>query len=104
MGATHCGGARASHCSDFSCCGAQALGAWASVVAACGISSCGLRALQWGSVVVLQGLNCSTVCGIFPDQGQNPCLLHPRVNSYTLPTREVWKDFFFNGYVSLNDT
>ena len=37
-------GARASHCSGFSCCGAQALGVWASVVAACRLSSCGMRA------------------------------------------------------------
>ena len=26
------------------CCGAQALGAWASVVVACGLSSCGAQA------------------------------------------------------------
>ena len=32
----------ASHCSDFSC-GAQALGAWASVFAALRLSSCGTR-------------------------------------------------------------
>ena len=30
----------------FSCCGAQALGAWASVVVACGLSSCGSQALE----------------------------------------------------------
>ena len=32
VGATLCCGARASHCSGFSCCEAWALGAWASVV------------------------------------------------------------------------
>ena len=32
-----CCGARASHCGGFSCCGARALGAWASVVAVCGL-------------------------------------------------------------------
>ena len=37
---------QASHCGGFSCCGAQALGARASAVAACGLSSFGLRALQ----------------------------------------------------------
>ena len=43
-GATlHCG-AWASHCGGFSCCGAGALGAWASVLVACGLSSCGTRA------------------------------------------------------------
>ena len=45
-GTTLCCGARASHCGGFSCCGAQALGAWASVVVACGLSSCGSRALE----------------------------------------------------------
>ena len=45
VGATlHCG-VRASHCGGFSCCGAQALGAQASVVAAHGLSSCGAWAL-----------------------------------------------------------
>ena len=37
-------GVWASHCDGFSCCGAQALGRWASVVVACGLSSCGLWA------------------------------------------------------------
>ena len=41
----HCS-ALASHCSGFSCCRAQALGAQASVVAACRLSSCGTRALE----------------------------------------------------------
>ena len=34
----------ASHCGGFSCCGARALGARASVVVARGLSSCGARA------------------------------------------------------------
>ena len=34
----------ASHCSGFSCCGAQTLGVRASVVVACWLGSCGLRA------------------------------------------------------------
>ena len=37
-------GAWASHCGGFSCCRAQALGARASVVVACGLSSCGAQA------------------------------------------------------------
>ena len=45
-GATLCCSARASHCSGFSCCGAQALRAQASVVVARGLSSCGSRALE----------------------------------------------------------
>ena len=44
--ATFCCGAWASHCGGFSCCGAWALGSWASVVAACGLSSCDLQALE----------------------------------------------------------
>ena len=43
-GATLCCGAQASDCSDFSCCRAQALGVWASVVVAHGLSSCGSEA------------------------------------------------------------
>ena len=45
-GATLRCGARASHCSGFSCCGVRALGARASVVGARGLSSCGSRALE----------------------------------------------------------
>ena len=48
------GGAGDSHCGGFSCCGVRAVGAWASVVS-------------------LNGLRCPTACGIFPDQGSNPC-------------------------------
>ena len=40
----HCS-VQASHCSGFSCCRAQALGARASVVVARGLSSCGTREL-----------------------------------------------------------
>ena len=29
-----------------------------------------------GSVVVAHGPSCSAACGIFPDQGSNPCPLH----------------------------
>ena len=39
-------GVQASHCGGFSCCGAWALGAQASVVVALGLSSCGLWALE----------------------------------------------------------
>ena len=45
-GATLCCGARASHCSGFSCCGAWAVGVRASVVVARGLSSCGSLALE----------------------------------------------------------
>ena len=62
-------------------------------------SSCGERglltgfSLRWllllqstgsrsaGSVVVAHGLSCSAACGIFPDQGLNPCPLHWQADS-----------------------
>ena len=47
----------------------------ASVVVAHGLQST-------GSVVVAHRLSCSTVCGIFLDQGSNPCLLHGQMDSY----------------------
>ena len=67
-------------------CGARALGVWASVVAVRGLSSCGsvvvARGLQSaGSVVVAPGLCCSVACGVFPDQGSNPCPLHWQADS-----------------------
>ena len=37
-----------------------------------------------GSVVVVHGLSCSATCGIFPDQGSNPCPLHWQADSYPL--------------------
>ena len=37
-----------------------------------------------GSVVVVHGLSCSAACGIFPDQGSNPCALHWQADSQPL--------------------
>ena len=37
-----------------------------------------------GSVVVAHGPSCSAACGIFPDQGANPCLLHWQADSQPL--------------------
>ena len=59
---------QASHGGGFSCLGAQALGERASVVT--------------GSVVVASRLRYLVACGIFPDQGLNPCFLHCQVNSH----------------------
>ena len=58
MGATLCCRAWASHRGGFSCCRAQALSAWASVIVA-----------HW--------LSCSEACRIFPDQGIKPVSLAP---------------------------
>ena len=37
-----------------------------------------------GSVVVAHGPSCSAACGIFPDQGLNPCPLHWQADSQPL--------------------
>ena len=37
-----------------------------------------------GSAVVAHGPSCSAACGIFPDQGSNPCPLHWQVDSQPL--------------------
>ena len=76
-GATLGCGVRASHCGGLSCCGAWALGTWASVVAAHGLYNA-------GSVVVAHGPSRSTACGILPDQGSNLCPLHWQADSQPL--------------------
>ena len=48
-----------------------------------------------GSVIVAHGLSCSAACGIFPDQGSNPCPLHWQADSQPLrhqgsPTNGNW--------------
>ena len=53
-------------CGGFCRCRAWALGMLASLVAARGLYITGL-------VVVVHRLSCPVVCGIFPDQGSNPC-------------------------------
>ena len=37
-----------------------------------------------GSVMVTHGPSCSAACGIFPDQGSNPCPLHWQADSQPL--------------------
>ena len=37
-----------------------------------------------GSVIVAHGPSCSVACGIFPDQGSNPCALHWQADSQPL--------------------
>ena len=37
-----------------------------------------------GSVVVAHGPSCYAACGIFPDQGSNPCALHWQADSQPL--------------------
>ena len=57
-------------------------GTRASVVVARGFQST-------GSIVVTQGLSCFAACGIFLDQGSNPCLLHWQAILYYRATREA---------------
>ena len=54
----------------------------ASLAAEHGLQACSLQYL-WplGLVIVARGLSCSTACGIFRDQGSNPCPLHWQVDS-----------------------
>ena len=51
-------------------------GVWALVVVACGLSGMAPRLQNTGSVVVAHRPSFSAACGIFPDQGSNPCQLH----------------------------
>ena len=46
-----------------------------------------------GSVVVAHGPSCSVACGIFPDQGSNPCPLHWQADSQ--PLRHQGSPIFF---------
>ena len=74
---------------------ARALGAGASVVTArAGSAIVVLRLQRTGSVVVVQALSCSSACGIFPDQGSNPCLLHQHADSSPM-SHQPPKGFFF---------
>ena len=69
--------------------------------------------LLWstGSVIVAHGPSCSTACGIFPDQGSNPCPLHWQADSQPLCHQGslllLFNDtfFFFSFFMLLfNDT
>ena len=48
-----------------------------------------------GSVVVAHGPSCSVACGIFPDQGLNPCALHWQADSQPLGHQGSPQGFFF---------
>ena len=49
-----------------------------------------------GSVVVAHGPSCSMACGIFPDQGSNPCPLHWQADSQPLRHQgSPWLTFEF---------
>ena len=48
-----------------------------------------------GSVVVAHGPSCSAACGIFPDQGSNPCPLHWQTDSQPLRHQGSPHTYFF---------
>ena len=49
-----------------------------------------------GSVVVAHGPSCSVACGIFPDQGSNPCRLHWQADSQPLRHQGSPEFYFLN--------
>ena len=98
VGATLWCGAHASHFCGFSCCGARALGVWASVVVARGLSSCGSQALgAWASVAVAHGLSCSEHVGSSQTRARTrvPCIGRRILNHCA--TREAQDDIYFKG-------
>ena len=75
-GYTNCG-AQASHCRSSSCCEARTLGVR-------GLSRFRSQVLEHRLSNRNGRLSCSRACGIFPDQGSNPCLLHWQADSLPL--------------------
>ena len=49
-----------------------------------------------GSVTVAHGPSCSAACGIFPDQGSNPCPLHRQADSQPLRHQGSPRTYFFD--------
>ena len=49
-----------------------------------------------GSVIMAHGPSCSAACGIFPDQGSNPCPLHRQADSQPLRHQGSPIYFFMN--------
>ena len=89
-GATVCCNVQASHCSGFSCCGA-----WASAVAARGLSSCGSLTPEHRLNSCRAQAQLLQAYGIFPDQGSNPCLPNWQANSLLLSPQESPRIFLF---------
>ena len=52
-----------------------------------------------GSVVVAHRLCCSAACGIFPDQGSNPCPLHWQADSQPLRHQGSPQSQSFSGHL-----
>ena len=70
-----------AYCSGLSCCGAQALGLWASIISV-------------GAIAVVYRLRCSATRGIFLDRVLNLCLLcflHWQAYSLPLQCLKGWQ-------------
>ena len=66
-----------------------------------GFNSCSSRALEH-RLSSCAGLSCSAACGIFLDQGLNPCLLHWKADSLSLSHQgSLQSNFLFNRYTSM---
>ena len=79
-------------------CRARALGTWASVVVACGLTSCGLWALEHRLSSMVHGLGCSVACGWdLPGPGLEPVspVLAGRFLTTAPPGKPLEGDFFF---------
>ena len=67
----------------------------------CGLwafSSFGKQALEsLGSVAEAHGLSCPGACGIFSDQGSNPCLLHWQAGSSPRRRQGSLRGYLFEG-------
>ena len=59
-----------------------------SLLAVLGLRSYGSQALSTSSIIAAHGLSCSGACGIFLDQGSNPCLLCWQADSFPLSHQE----------------
>ena len=99
----------------FGCVGSVSVRGLSPVEASGGHSSsrCAGVSLSWplllwstgsrraGSVVVAHGPSCSTACGIFLDQGSNPCPLHWQADSQPLRHQGSPEWLVFRWLVSL---
>ena len=100
-------GPQASHRGGFSCCRVWSPGCE-------GFRSCGMRTLElWhedfvvsaprldstDSIAVARGLSCFVACGIFPDYGLIPFLLHWQADSLPLSYKGSPSSHYFNWIV-----
>ena len=98
-GATLRCSARASHRSGLFCCGARALGVWASVVVARELQSA-------GSIVVANGVGCSVARHVGSSrttaQTHVFCIGRQILNHCaTREAQKIWTFFFFNEFIYL---